>query len=237
LEGTGTDADERVRAVAERARVKSLEIHPRAMGLPADDLADRGRTAVNAALDDLRSKLSSDVAPAMDAGALTEYLDEVQNEGLRTMNALTSALDQVMNLIRESATVHGGPVPHGLQDLVEESRQMVASVAVPPREVAGLEGTGEAAQGLVRAVAEPEGRIRTLTIEKRAMRSASQDLAGHITSAVNAALDDLRSRSETHSGFTGVDQEELSRLRESSMRQSADFMRSLADMINSIQPR
>ncbi|WP_146087509.1 YbaB/EbfC family nucleoid-associated protein [Thermomonospora echinospora] len=226
--------------MAERARVKSLEIHPRVMGLPVDELAECSRTAINAALDDLRSKLPFDAAPGMDAGAVTRYLDEVQTQGLQTMEALTSSLSEAMSLLRESVTFQGGPAPHGLhglQGLLAESQRMLASVAVPPHELPELEGTGEAAQGLVRAVAEPGGRIRSLVVEKRAMRSPSQELAGHLVTAVNAALDDLQSRSEREAGSAGIDQEEISRLRESSMQQSADFMRSLADMINSIQPR
>ncbi|WP_395105018.1 hypothetical protein [Actinomadura sp. SCN-SB] len=50
-------------------------------------------------------------------------------------------------------------------------------------------------------------------------------------------MDELQSRSEQESGFSAIDQERLDRLRESSMQQSADFMRSLADTIDSIRPR
>lgn len=234
--GHGSDSEGRVRAVAERARVKSLEIQPRAMGLPPDELGECARTAVNAAMDELRSQLPEAGEVAMDAAALTQYLDEVQAQGLPTMEKLTGALGQAMELIRQGAAAHGSPAPHGLQGLLEEAQRTLASV-VQPQDVPDLEGTGEAAEGLVRAVAEPGGRIRTLTLERRAMRSPSVDLADHIVSAVNAALDELQSRTERESGFVEVDQEKLSELRETTMRQTAEFMRSLSEMIDSIQPR
>ncbi|MFI6908983.1 YbaB/EbfC family nucleoid-associated protein [Nonomuraea sp. NPDC050394] len=56
----------------------------------------------------------------------------------------------------------------------------------------GFRGDGVAADGQVRAVAGPDGRLHELRLNPRVMRMASEDLAREILSAVNAALDDLR---------------------------------------------
>lgn len=55
-----------------------------------------------------------------------------------------------------------------------------------------FQGSGQAANGQVSAVAGPDGRLRELIINPRVMRMASEDLAREILTAVNAALDDLR---------------------------------------------
>jgi len=237
-QGHGADPEGRVRAVAEQARVKTLRIQPRAMALPPDELAECARTAVNEALADLRSAMPSDAGPGVDPAAVLEYLNQVQVEGLRTLELVTGALEQAMAQIRQTAAAHGTPAPHGLHGIVEEVQQTLAAVSRPPQEAPDdLEGTAEAAQGRVRAVAEPGGRIRSLTVQARAMRSPSQELAEHIVTAVNNALDDLQAKTRRETGIVEIDQRRLDELRESAMRQSAEFMRSVSDMINSIQPR
>ena len=55
-----------------------------------------------------------------------------------------------------------------------------------------LQGTGEAADGAVRAVAAPPGRVVSLDIDPRLLRGGSADVAAAVTAAVNAALDQLR---------------------------------------------
>jgi hypothetical protein len=51
-------------------------------------------------------------------------------------------------------------------------------------------GAGDAADGRVSAVAVG-GRLESLKLDPRVLRMASEELAGHIVAAVNAALDDL----------------------------------------------
>ncbi|GGR64876.1 hypothetical protein GCM10010169_04990 [Micromonospora fulviviridis] len=56
------------------------------------------------------------------------------------------------------------------------------------------EGTGEAADGLVRVTAGPPGRITALTLDPRVMRLPSESLAEEIAAAVNGALADLQEK-------------------------------------------
>ncbi|MFF5206589.1 YbaB/EbfC family nucleoid-associated protein [Streptosporangium sp. NPDC000396] len=51
----------------------------------------------------------------------------------------------------------------------------------------GPSGTGEAAAGLVNAVVGADGLLEKLTLNPRALRSGSQELAEHIVVAVRAA--------------------------------------------------
>jgi DNA-binding protein YbaB len=61
-------------------------------------------------------------------------------------------------------------------------------------QIAELRGEGSAGDGLVTTVAAPGGRVESVFIHPRAMRLDSQTLAEHITTAVNAALDDLTAK-------------------------------------------
>ncbi len=130
----------------------------------------------------------------MGADALADYLNEVQAEGLRSLDAVMGALGEAMTVIWQTATVQGGPVPHGLQNLLEEAQHMLASLAPPPGETTDLEGTREAAQGLVRAVAGPGGRVQSLTIpqigglpQANACGSSPNGHLGRIESIVSAS--------------------------------------------------
>jgi DNA-binding protein YbaB len=77
----------------------------------------------------------------------------------------------------------------GLGQAVEEMGRLAQATegGEPP------EGQGVAADGLLQVTAAG-GRIRSVEINPRAMRMASQDLAEAITEAVNAALADMESK-------------------------------------------
>ncbi|MET8203984.1 YbaB/EbfC family nucleoid-associated protein [Micromonospora taraxaci] len=59
--------------------------------------------------------------------------------------------------------------------------------------VSVVQGTGEAADGMVRVVAIAGGQIESVWIDPRMMREPSETLAEHIREATNSALTDLRS--------------------------------------------
>src|SRR5262245_14847799 len=85
LEGTGTAHDDQVRAtVRTPGRVTALDLNPRVMRLPSEELAEHIVTAVNAALDDLRAK-AVDAATPVDLGTLGTQLADLQGESIRQM--------------------------------------------------------------------------------------------------------------------------------------------------------
>jgi hypothetical protein len=72
--------------------------------------------------------------------------------------------------------------------------EQLGAAPTPDGEPVEGEGEGSAADGQVVARAVLPGRIGGLTLDPRAMRLASQDLAEAVVSAVNAALADLRDK-------------------------------------------
>jgi DNA-binding protein YbaB len=97
--GSGEAADGLVRATATGGRLHRLELDPRAMRLPSETLAEEITIAVNAALNDLRAA-SADVR-GTDLAALGRQVREVQDEGVRRMAMISSAIQDAMARIHE----------------------------------------------------------------------------------------------------------------------------------------
>jgi hypothetical protein len=91
--GTGEAFDGRVRAVASRGRLERLELDPRSMRLPPEELGRHIGAAVSAAFDSMRSqRVTTDEAPVADPLELAENLREVQERGLREMRLISQSL-------------------------------------------------------------------------------------------------------------------------------------------------
>ena len=98
-EGRGEAADGRVRVVAGTGgELTSVELDPRAMRMPSEELAEELKSAVNAALRDLRAT-SQAADTAIDPDVLAERLRDAQDQGLRQMAAFTQSLDDLMTRI------------------------------------------------------------------------------------------------------------------------------------------
>ena len=101
-----------------------------------------------------------------------------------------------------------------------------------------IRGEGSAAHGRIRVVAA-DGRVESVMIERQAMSAASHDLAERLRTAMNAALDDLRSRSRDATPIGGVNSEELTRrvreVQDMSLDQMRAYSRALRDIMASIQ--
>jgi hypothetical protein len=95
-----------------------------------------------------------------------------------------------------------------------------------------LQGSGQAADGQVSAVAGPDGRLRELNLNPRVMRMASKDLAQEILTAVNAALDDLRAGIPGLEPAAVMDSQKLS---ESLNSVHADVVRRLDEFASGIE--
>ncbi|MGP3915116.1 YbaB/EbfC family nucleoid-associated protein [Nonomuraea sp. 10N515B] len=116
-------------------------------------------------------------------------------------------------------------------EMLAEAIQELARTA-EPRADAALRGDGAAADGQVRAVAGPDGRLHELHLNPRVMRMASEDLAREILAAVNAALDDLRA------GVPGLEAAELTDprgLAETLGGAHADVMRQLDEFADGVE--
>ena len=100
VEGVGTSAAEQIRAVVRSpGRLTELQVDPRLMRLPSEDLTQQIMAAVNAALDDLRGKAVAATMPA-DLGRLGDELATLHTDSVRQMERFTSAMNDAIGRIR-----------------------------------------------------------------------------------------------------------------------------------------
>lgn len=98
--GHGEALDGLVYADVRAGRLEALGADPRVMRLPAQDLMEHIKEAVNAALDNLHDKRRPD-GQTVDLDSLTGGLREVQDRSIRQMAQMNSALQDVVALLRE----------------------------------------------------------------------------------------------------------------------------------------
>ncbi|WP_245974297.1 YbaB/EbfC family nucleoid-associated protein [Thermomonospora umbrina] len=123
------------------------------------------------------------------------------------------------------------------EQMLGETRKLLEQVrsgaAAAPGEAdtPPLEGFGEAADGRIRVTAGQGGEIKGIELDPRVMRMASEELAEHLTVAVNAALTDLRSRATTSD--TPIDPsvlaDRLQEVQDQGLRQMGLFAQGLED--------
>lgn len=83
----------------------------------------------------------------------------------------------------------------GFDELLGRARQAMESVRAGTDPTAEpLEAVGTAGDGKVRVTVRSPGRVSALELDPRMMRLGSEELAQHLVTAVNAALDELRAR-------------------------------------------
>jgi YbaB/EbfC DNA-binding family len=99
-EGVGTAMDGAIRCTAGLpGLVTSLELDPKVMRHASRDLAHHVAEAVNAALADLRAKVTGTVTP-VDPNVLSAQVAQLQDESIRQMERFTSAIGLAIEQIR-----------------------------------------------------------------------------------------------------------------------------------------
>jgi DNA-binding protein YbaB len=239
VRGTGEAYEGQVRAGASDGRLERLEVEPKLMRLPPEQLAPHLVAAANAALDDLRAKTpATDAGSAVDPAVLAERLGEVTNEGLARMASISQGLTEAIARISREAHVSGDTGDHGLEHLLTQARRTAQAASVPAAadEAADHRGEGTDADGKVRAVAVMGGRIETLHIDPEAMRAASYELGERAVTAVNAALEAVQGQARAAS-----DQEDLAArvkaVQDLSLEHMRAYSQALAGLMGSIERR
>ncbi|MEV0591346.1 YbaB/EbfC family nucleoid-associated protein [Nonomuraea cavernae] len=82
-----------------------------------------------------------------------------------------------------------------LEQDAEKAAKILAWVGDGQRELDEITGTGEAADGQVKATTAVDGLVREIVITPRAMRLDSRSLAEHLMLAVGRAQDDAERQS------------------------------------------
>jgi DNA-binding protein YbaB len=240
LRGEGEAADGRVLAIAlTGGQIDSVTLDPRVMRMDPTEFAEVLALALNAALDSVRVQASAeqiDMVP--DPGVLMERLREMQNAGLRQLDMMNRGINEALSGIRDRAYVSGDANLHGLEHLFEQAQQTVDAVSSPSSGDEPSGGVGEADEGLVRVKVSGAGRIEQVELGPRAMRSASHELAAHVVTAANAALEQARLQAEERMRGLGEDMSQRVReVQDQSLEQLGAYVRSLSALMNSINKR
>jgi DNA-binding protein YbaB len=91
-----------------------------------------------------------------------------------------------------------------LDKIIEQSRQMMEALESTQDELATVAGSGEAAEGLVKVTVGIDGKVRSIDLNPRAMRLASQTLSEGIMEAIQIASADAEAKAaELFSGAFG----------------------------------
>ncbi|MBQ0905685.1 hypothetical protein [Micromonospora sp. U21] len=100
-EGTGTACDGLIQITAQGGRLAEVTINPRALRLPAEDLAEGFREAANAALADLDAKSAPESPPITDPAALSQQLERLQEQSAQQMARYTRSIEETLGRMRE----------------------------------------------------------------------------------------------------------------------------------------
>ncbi|MGK5550479.1 YbaB/EbfC family nucleoid-associated protein [Actinomadura kijaniata] len=236
--GEGEAAEGRVRAVAvSGGRLESLELDPRVLRLPPGEIGVFIAAAVNAALTEVRGKVTSDPADSPpDPATLLRRLGEAQNEGLRQLGVMMRGLNEALAGIQDRAHV-GDPAP--LPD-VEGLVGQVGRLAGPAAPGGGhTPAAGTAADGEVRVTVSGGGLVETVELTERVVRQGSHALAAHVVTAGNAALAEARANAADATAALGPQEmaEQVRRIQDQSLEQFFSFTRSLTSLMNSVEKR
>jgi DNA-binding protein YbaB len=263
--GRGTAADGQITMVAAEGKLEQVSLDPRTLRLNPQALAQQLATAANGALDDLRMRMPSPgpMPPGsveqVDLAALAKELAEVRRDGLGQMREIVWAVQEGTAQLARDAQVSGGVGMPDAEGLFEAMDKLLAPLttaradagANPDRGLDGASpdggepearGHGQAAGGLVRAVAVPPGRVGGLAVDPRAVQAGSRELAGFTAAAINMALDDL-GRQPIGGGtpaLSAADRQELTRqvheLQAAALAQLAELGSSLSALMASMRP-
>ena len=103
VHGEGTAADEKVTArVVAGGRLERLSVDPRMMRLGSEELCEQIMVAVNAAMDDLRTRTAQAGPAAVDPAALAGVLEGLQVEAAQQMKAFTAGIAETVAKISTS---------------------------------------------------------------------------------------------------------------------------------------
>jgi DNA-binding protein YbaB len=126
-----------------------------------------------------------------------------------------------------------------LDQLLGRTRQALEAVRTPGTADDDTRGEGADPDGFVRVEVAAGGRIERVTVDQRAMRLGSHEVAERVVTAVNAALDDLDAKAAERGAFGGLDAAEMSaraqEIQNASLRQLQTYAASLRDLMNGFE--
>ncbi len=105
VHGEGSAADGRVTAaVASGGHLESLTVDPRLLRSGSEEVCAQIMVAVNAAMDDLKTRTAEASPAVMDPAALAETLEGLQTESMRQMSRFTEGIAETVAKINGAAS-------------------------------------------------------------------------------------------------------------------------------------
>jgi hypothetical protein len=95
-EGYGEAANGMVRVAVAGGRISTVELDPRVMRLPSQELAEAFADAANAALADLASKAPAVVSTPVDLAAAERQLAEAQEQSARQLRRYEQTISEAL---------------------------------------------------------------------------------------------------------------------------------------------
>jgi DNA-binding protein YbaB len=244
-DGVGVAFGGAVEVAAARGRVTSVTMDPRVRRMAETELAEGLSAASSQALQQARAGAAvADVPEGSDLTALAEQLPAVQAQAARSVRLLTGGLAEGMAVISRRRAISGDPRLSELEQLLDDAGAALQAARDGGAEdgaSAPVGGRGGDDTGLIGAEVDGSGLVVTLTMDPRAMRLASHEIADGVVTAVNAALaarerETAEQRGEGPGGATALT-ERLRQLQERGVAQMRSQVQSLTAIPASIQHR
>jgi hypothetical protein len=96
LEGYGEAANGMVQVTVAGGRISAVELNPRVMRLPSEELAEAFVEAANAALADLAAKYPAVAAPPVDLAAVERQLAEAQEQSAMQLRRYEQTISEAL---------------------------------------------------------------------------------------------------------------------------------------------
>jgi DNA-binding protein YbaB len=234
--GTGEAQGGLVRAIAYDGRLESVSLDARAMSLPVAELSKHLSSAANTALDQARGA-TSDSMP--DLASLARSLAQVQAEGMRAMQEISSAIQEALNTFGPETGMTGDVPTEGMNMLFEETMASLDKTR-SALSAAGADD-GPFAEGwdqdrYVHVGVDVSKRITLVEISPEALGLHPADLGQNVALAANAALDNA-DRMPGGGVAPDLDPDELSERVQQLQNMSLDSMRTFTGSLTDIMSR
>jgi hypothetical protein len=239
VRGTGEADEGRVRVTVVSGRLETVRVEARLLRSSREDLTRLLIEAVNAALDDFRTR-GTDEIPAIDLDEVAADLREANEQfQLDARRRMSEAAEIIGGLRKDGVRIADLPtVDFG--DLVEELDDVMRAVKEAQNiDDEDLAGVGEIRRGEVRAVCVPPARLDSLALDSRALRG-TVELERDVVTVVNAALEDLAAKIQEWQASVNLDagalNERLGQVRERNLARLESYYQAMSDVINGIEP-
>jgi hypothetical protein len=104
--GTGQALEGKIQVTVSGGRVSQVQLDPRAMRIPSEDLAAAFRDAANAAIDDQNSQASAGLPNVPSVDQLSRTLNEISADSVRAMEQAAQGIRDAISAVQRVSETH-----------------------------------------------------------------------------------------------------------------------------------